>query len=292
MIPAIITMLEKYNCNSRQDYENALKEIIQEVALLGLWRSKFFEVAAFYGGTALRIMYGLNRFSEDLDFSLLTPNASFKLHPYIEAIEAELSGMGFAATVRIKDKTMESNIQSAFIKAETLTHLLLIDVQPSLRINIPQGQTLKIKLEIDINPPGGFLTEAKILLNPIPFSVLTYQAPDLFAGKMHAILCRSWASRVKGRDWYDLVWYISQNIPLRLSHLRERLLQTQSIKPDQILDKETLLTLLEEKIMNLDIEAAKSDILPFIRDPASIALWSPDFFKQLIKKITVIQPTA
>lgn len=291
MNSAIIAMLKKYDCHSRQDYENALKEIIQEIALLGLWRSKFFEVAAFYGGTALRILYGLNRFSEDLDFSLLVPNENFNLTHYINAVEAELSGMGFAATVTTKEKTTESAIQSAFIKAETLTHLLLIDVQPSLRANIPQGQSLKIKLEVDINPPGGFSTEAKILLNPIPFSVLTYQAPDLFAGKMHAILCRGWANRVKGRDWYDLVWYISQNIPLRLSHLQERLLQTQSIQPEQILDKDTLLSLLNTKIDNLDVEAAKRDILPFIRDPAAVAIWSRDFFQKVIQQITVCPPT-
>lgn len=281
-------MLAKYNCNSRQDYENALKEIIQEIALLGLWRSKFFEVAAFYGGTALRILYGLNRFSEDLDFSLLTPNENFNLAPYIRAIETELSGMGFTASVALKEKTKQSTIQSAFIKAETLTHLLLIEVKPSFRANIPQGQSLKIKLEVDINPPSGFLTEAKVLLNPIPFSVLTYQPADLFAGKMHAILCRSWANRVKGRDWYDLVWYISQNIPLHLNHLRERLLQTNSINAELSLDKKTLLKFLDKKIRSLDIEAAKKDILPFIKDPAAVKLWSHDFFYHLIQRIEVI----
>lgn len=288
MNPAVMTMLAKYNCKSRQDYEHALKEIIQEIALLGLWRSKFFEVAAFYGGTALRILYGLDRFSEDLDFSLLSPNKYFNLSPYTKAIEAELLGMGFSALVSIKEKTAESIIQSAFIKAETLTHLLLIDVKPSLRAGIPQGQNLKIKLELDINPPGGFLTEAKTLLNPIPFSVLSYQPADLLAGKMHAILCRSWTNRVKGRDWYDLVWYISRGIPLHLSHLYQRLLQTGSIDQDLILNKKTLLPLLEKKIMSLDIEAAKKDILPFIKDPAAITLWSRDFFLHLISNIETI----
>src|SRR5271168_5415411 len=104
MNPAILSMLDRYNCVSLQDYENALKEIMQEIALLGLWRSKFFEHTAFYGGTALRILYGLDRFSEDLDFSLLKQNKNFNLTPYLEAIKIELLGFGFSVTVEQKNK--------------------------------------------------------------------------------------------------------------------------------------------------------------------------------------------
>jgi predicted nucleotidyltransferase component of viral defense system len=284
----VLSMLEKYQCNSRQDYENALKEIIQELALLGLWRSKFFEMAAFYGGTALRIMYGLDRFSEDLDFSLLKPDPHFDLSYYNEAVASELQGVGFTVTVSSKDKKSDSTIRSAFIKAETLTQMVSINVHKDMRAGIHKDQTLKIKMEVDINPPGGFLTEAKIIANPIPFSVLTFQKPDLFSGKMHAILCRPWIARVKGRDWYDLIWYLSHNIPVRLEHLQQRLLQSGALSNNQFLTREVLLDMLQAKIHTIDFESAKQDILPFIRDKAAVELWSKDFFSDRVKSITVI----
>lgn len=288
MNPAVLAMLENYQCHSRQDYENALKEIIQEIALLGLWRSKFFEFAAFYGGTALRILYGLDRFSEDLDFSLLKPHAQFNLTPYTKAIQTELNSLGFDTLVTIKDKNQASNIQSAFIKAETLKQLLLIDVHPTKMMGLPKDQRLKVKLEVDINPPAHFCTEAKILLNPIPFSVLSYQLPDLFAGKIHAALCRPWVSRVKGRDWYDIVWYIARKTPVRLIHLQERLLQTKTIDPGDPFTAQMLQDLLQNKINQIDFAAAKKDVLPFIRDPAALSIWSRSFFTELVSKLTFI----
>jgi predicted nucleotidyltransferase component of viral defense system len=284
----ISSMLAPYDCESRQDYENALKEIIQELALLGLWRSKFFETAAFYGGTALRILYGLDRFSEDLDFSLLSPNPDFTLDYYNEAVEAELRGAGLDVTVLSKNKSQASDIRSAFIKAETLTQFMLINIPSSLHVGLHKAETLKIKMEIDINPPAGFSTEAKILLNPIPFSVLTYQKPDLFAGKIHALLCRPWVIRVKGRDWYDFVWYISRQIPVRLSHLEIRLKQSDFITSDITFIFDMLLNALKNKIQTTDFNQAKQDVLPFIRDPMAISLWSPDFFIDLLDKLLVV----
>lgn len=287
MNAVISTMLERYACRTQQDYKNALKEIIQELALFGLWRSKFFEKAAFYGGTALRILYGLDRFSEDLDFSLLTPDTNFSLGHYTDAIETELRAVGFDLTVTHKDKNQDSTIQSAFIKAGTLAQFLHINVHPSLQVGIHKDQMLKIKLELDINPPAGFFTEAKILLHPIPFSVLTYQKPDLFAGKLHAVLCRPWMQRVKGRDWYDLVWYIAHHTPVRLNHLRERLLQSKALSDQESFDKNILLQMLQDKINQIDFESAKKDILPFIRDKTAVDLWSQEFFAELIKKIVI-----
>lgn len=287
MNEVINSMLARYTCSTSQDYENALKEIMQELALLGLWRSKFFEVAAFYGGTALRILYGLDRFSEDLDFSLLSPNLDFKLSHYNEAIAAELRGVGFDVTVTSKEKNKESMIQSAFIKASTVEQLLLINVHHGVLVNVPKDQVIKIKMEVDINPPSGFSTEAKILLRPIPFSVLTYQQPDLFAGKLHALLCRPWVQRVKGRDWYDFVWYVSHKIPVRLGHLQQRLIQSGALLPEQPFDQQVLNAMLRDKINQVDFEVAKKDILPFIRDPAAVSLWSRDFFLGLSEQLGV-----
>lgn len=283
--PAILTMLERYKPVTANDYEHALKEIMQEIALLGLWRAKFFEHAAFYGGTALRILYGLDRFSEDLDFSLLKTRRDFGLEPYLKAIESELNGMGFSVTVARKSKRIETAVESAFIKAGTKEHLLKIQVPDPIVDRAHTDASMTIKVELDTDPPGGFETEARTLLQPIPFSVNTFTQPDLFAGKLHAILQRSWKSRVKGRDYYDFVWYIARDIPVLLSHLEQRLRQSGGWTGKKPLQHADLLKLLEKKFAEVNIESAKRDVLPFLRDPAAVALWTPEFFESLLPRL-------
>jgi predicted nucleotidyltransferase component of viral defense system len=285
MNPAILTLLERYKCVTARDYENALKEIMQEIALLGLWRAKFFEHAAFYGGTALRILYQLDRFSEDLDFSLLKPNPDFSLAPYLKAIEAELNGLGFSVTVTAKEKRFDSAIDSAFIKAGTREHLLKIHVPGPIAERAHSNAYLNIKLEVDTDPPGGFEIEAKTLLQPIPFAVKTYQQPDLFAGKLHAILQRNWKGRVKGRDYYDFVWYVARDVPVRLSHHEQRLRQSGGWSGARALQRADLIELLKKRFAEVDLEAAKKDVLPFLRDAAAVQLWSREFFLGRAAKI-------
>jgi predicted nucleotidyltransferase component of viral defense system len=167
-------MLNKYKCSTREDYQNALIEILQEIALLGLWRAKFFEHAAFYGGTALRILYGLDRFSEGLDFSLLKPRPKFDLSPYLKAVEVELNGMGFDVHVQVRKKKVITATESAFIKTGTKDSLLKIDVPKEVSQKLQHNAVLEIKLEIDTDPPPGFQTEARTLLQPIPFAVSSF----------------------------------------------------------------------------------------------------------------------
>lgn len=244
MNPAIGAMLERYKCQTRQDYENALKEIIQEISLLGLWRAKFFQHAAFYGGTALRILYGLDRFSEDIDFSLLAPTPDFELRPYLDAIGIELTGMDFDVEITEKTKSIDTPIESAFIKAGTKKHLLQIEVPEEISQRIARNDVLKIKIEVDTDPPGGFETEAKTLLQPIPFAVNTFKQPDLFAGKIHAVLQRGWQKgRIKGRDYYDFVWYVGRNTSVRLRHLEQRLRQSGAWTSSQQMTQQDLLGL-------------------------------------------------
>lgn len=287
MNPAILSMLERYKCVTARDYENALKEIIQEVALLGLWRSKFFEHAAFCGGTALRILYGIDRFSEDIDFSLLKSDKNFNLGPYLKGIETELTAMGFSVTVESRDKKVDTTIESAFIKAGTREHFLKIRVPGVISEKIQKNTLLNVKLEVDTDPPGDFQTEVKLLLQPIPFSVHTYQRPDLFAGKLHAVIHRQWKGRVKGRDYYDFVWYIARDIPVRLGHLEKRLRQSGGwgLGP---LRRSDLLELLRKKFAEINIEAARNEVLPFLRDPATVTLWSQEFFESLLTRLKTI----
>ncbi len=287
MNPAILSMLSRYQCVTVQDYENALKEIIQEIALLGLWRSKFFEHAAFYGGTALRILYGLDRFSEDLDFSLLKPQEDFSLRPYLVAIEVELEAMGFRVTVEERDKKVATAIESAFIKADTRVHFIRITVPEAVSDRIQKNKLLNVKFEVDTDPPGGFNTEAKTILQPIPFSVNTYKMPDLFAGKIHAVLHRQWKNRIKGRDYYDFVWYVGRDVPVHLSHLEQRLRQTGGWTMKRKMQQADLLGLLEKKFEQLDVAAAKKEVTPFLRDPAAVDVWSRDFFISLLPRLKV-----
>lgn len=288
MNTAVETMLEKYKCETRLDNENAVKEIIQEIALLGLWRAKFFQHAAFYGGSSLRILYGLNRFSEDLDFSLLSRKTDFELAPYLDAIATELGSMDFNVEIFAKKKATDTSIESSFIKAGTKEHLLKIEVPEEIANRTANTDRIKVKIEVDTDPPGDFETEAKILLQPIPFSVNTFKQPDLFAGKIHAVLQRPWSSgRVKGRDYYDFIWYLGRNTPVHLAHLEQRLRQSAAWSGLQTLSRQDLCDLLEEKFRNLDVELAKKDVLPFIKDPAAVELWTNDFFLALLPRLKV-----
>jgi predicted nucleotidyltransferase component of viral defense system len=285
MTTTIESLLENYTPKSKNEYENAIQEIMQEITLMGLWRAKFFEHAAFYGGTSLRILYGLNRFSEDLDFSLLKPDPSFNLLPYLKAIEEELEISGLKVTVEHKVKHPEESIRSAFLKTGTLETFIRIGLDESLKRHTQSNEIIKIKLEIDIDPPAGFATEVKYLIKPVPFSVRTYAPEDLFAGKMHALLCRPYKIRVKGRDWYDFIWYVTKGFHLHLAHLEARMRQSGHYSSEKHLTKEIFLDLLEKKILGLNLNGAKEDIKRFIQNPREIDGWSIDFFKSLLPQI-------
>lgn len=285
MDSAILQMLDEYGCQSASDYGNALKEIMQEIALLGLWRVKFYEHALFYGGSSLRILYGLTRFSEDLDFSLLRPNLNFDLSKYYAAIVAELEGFGFDVEIKTKNKTVDSQIDSAFIKAGTRINFIKIRVPDRLLMRLHSNQILKIKIEVDLNPPGNHGVEMKDIFRPIPFQVKTMPLADLFASKIHAILARKWQTRVKGRDYYDYLWYLGKKSALNLKHLEARLLQSGHFNGQ--LTTDIFQAMLTRKFQELDIENAKMDIAPFLndREKATLDLWSNDYFMKTVKSI-------
>lgn len=287
MNQALNQMLSRYVCETENDYVNAIREILQEIALLGLWRGKFFEHAAFYGGTALRILYGLNRGSEDLDFSLLKPTGEFRLSEYENALKRELAGFGFQVDFSVKEKTSDSQIDSAFSKANTKMLFIAIGLPEQLTDQIHSKKELKIKLEIDIDPPPDFQTEIKTLLRPFPHTVRVYSLPDLLAGKLHAVLFRKWKNRSKGRDWYDLVWYAGNHPRVNLRHLEQRMRQSKDYTLQEPLTATELHSMLKQAVDRIDIDQLKADVRPFIRDPQELELWSPDFFRDVVAQITV-----
>ncbi len=284
MNPALETILRRYKCETRAQYERALKEILQELALVGLWRSHFFEHAAFYGGTTLRILYGLDRFSEDLDFTLLAPNPKYSLEPYHEAIRNELSSYGFSVEIDTKDKSWITPIRSAFIKTNTLGELLKIGIPKNLVSGLHPEMLLKIKIEVDTDPALAYDVETKYLLTPFSVGIRTVVLSDIFAGKMHAVLFREWKGRVKGRDWYDWQWLVRQNAILPLQRLAIHMRRAGTLKNDEILTRNRFEELMIEKIKKLNFVSAKADMQPFVTDYAQIAEWSPELFLHLLSQ--------
>ncbi len=281
----ILDLLEEYNLESYRDYENALKEIAQQVVLTGLWRTDFFNHCAFYGGTSLRIFYKLQRFSEDLDFTLYKNDSKFLLEKYFNPIRDELESMGFEAEITKKSKHVISNIESAFVKADTLTHVLKIGAPDDIVKHIHMDKRFKVKLEVDVKPPLPIETELKFLLQPVPCSIRIVRKDYLFAGKLHALLCRKWRQRVKGRDWYDFVWFVKTGSKLNLDHLMNRLIQTNDWQKDKKLTANELRSLLSAAIEALDLNKAKMDIIPFVKDSREIDVWSKTFFNHLVDEI-------
>lgn len=280
-------MLNKYTIQSEDELLNALKEVFQEITLLGLYRGGFFEKAAFYGGTALRILYGLNRFSEDLDFTLLEKNPNFAIEKYFVHVKDEFEALGISITLSKKTKVTSSTIESAFLKNDTSIHTLNIQANnlDTILNGVHSGKRLKIKFEVDTNPPLKFQTESKTLLLPITFTVKSMTLPNLYAGKMHALLFRNWQTRVKGRDWYDFEWYIKNGVKLNLSHLAERMVESGDLEKSTLLTKELFKTLLDKKIDTLHVESAIAEVKPFIKDNSVFDFWSKDYFKLLAERI-------
>jgi predicted nucleotidyltransferase component of viral defense system len=278
--------LDTYKPANKEEALQALREIMQEIALAGLQRAGFFEKAAFYGGTALRIFYGLDRFSEDLDFSLLTVSPEFSLDKYLDAILVEFESLGMKVSVKEKEKVNQNNIQSAFLKSETIwKELVLEDIIP--QNGLDQKPNIKIKLEVDTRPPLGFETEEKLLLKPFSFYVKCFTISDLFAGKMHALLFRKWKNNVKGRDWYDMEWYIKKGVPVNLDHFVLRAEDSGDWPRDTITEKEVR-ELLSAKIDEVNLNRVKADIIRFIPDPGKIEIWSADYFHDLVGHLAII----
>ena len=285
MNAALQGMLDRYQPQTLADHENALKEIVQELALLGLWRAKFFEHAAFYGGTALRMFHSLPRFSEDIDFSLLQPDRGFDTAPCLEAVRKELAAFGFSFSVERRAKRVSTAIESAFIKGGTRINLARIGTPDYLRARLPDLQQLRIRIELDTDPPPLAQYEVLTLLTPIPFQVRLFDLPCLFAGKLHAILCRNGKSRVKGRDFYDFVWYLGRQVPCNVRHLQARMTQTGHWQRERKLGIPQLRRLLRQRFGQVDFDQAKRDVRPFIRDDAELELWDTTFFQSLVERV-------
>jgi predicted nucleotidyltransferase component of viral defense system len=278
-------MMKKYDPHTMYEKKNVMKEVMQEIVLCGLSRAGFFKKAAFYGGTALRIFYGLDRFSEDLDFSLMAVDEDFDITPYFPILQKEIAAFNLRVQLGVKDKTKSSQIRSAFLKGNTKEHLLLFYPEDVEADHVPANEVIKIKFEIDVNPPSYATFERKYRLIPFPYEVNLYDEASLFAGKIHAVIGRSWRNRIKGRDLYDYVFYLSRNTAVNIRHLQARLIQSGHFADTQMLTLDGVKQLLCERFTEIDFEQAKADVLPFIKDTTLLNLWSADFFQQITTEL-------
>ena len=267
-------MLERYGDLPEGKLWNAKYEVTQQIVLAGLHHSGFFNKAAFYGGTCLRIFHGMRRFSEDMDFTLLQEDPTFHLEDYFQDIIEEFKLVGRDVIIKKKDKLTLGKVESAFLKDETDVYNLTFQTE----------KTIKVKIEIDIKPPLEFQTEYKKLNHPGTFLVRCMTLPCLYAGKMHALAFRTWKTRVKGRDWYDFEWYVTNEVPLDYNHLRTRIKEFNGLD----LNKEDFLEVLRERLASTDIDLVKADVLGFVEDPHELDIWSNDYFLQLADRIKFV----
>lgn len=266
-------MLSAYDLTTDQAKRNAIFEVNQQVILSGLYNGGFFDKAAFYGGTCLRIFHGLQRFSEDMDFSLIKPDKEFDFTQYFQPVIDEFAAIGRQVEIRKKDKSNFGKVESAFLKDNTDVYGISFQTEKSVRI----------KIEVDTNPPLLFSTEQKLLLEPRSFMTRCFTLPDLFAGKMHALVYRSWKNRVKGRDWYDFEWYVRNHVALDFTHLQERIKEFNGCEKSE----EEFLADLKQRLSSADINQVKSDVLPFIKNTKELEIWSNEYFLQLMDMIKI-----
>ena len=279
MIELIQRRLDSYKAANPVEEEQAIKEILQEIALYALWRAGFFEVAAFQGGTSLRILHKLPRFSEDLDFILKEPNPEFGWGNYLEKLLEGLQEFGLKSEVLDKGR-MEQNIKKAVLKDNSVANQLNLAFYRG-----PAGQNINIKLEIDINPPQGSGYEYSYLDFPLDFEVCHQDLSSNFALKIHALLCRPY---LKGRDWYDFSWYVTQKVSPNLPHLQAALFQFGPWAGQTItVDSGWLRNAMREKVASVDWKEAAADVERFLNatERQSLQLWSERFFRAKIENL-------
>jgi predicted nucleotidyltransferase component of viral defense system len=279
-IKMIQERLNSYDCKSEIEEEQAIREITQEVALAALGRTDFFKHAVFQGGTCLRIFYGLNRFSEDMDFILKEPDRSFELKPHVHALTDELTAYGYNIEVADRSK-MDVTVRKAFLKDDSIGKVLQLNYGSQTGLL----RKIRIKFEVDTNPPSGSELEIKYHDFPFVSSVVVQDKPSLFAGKVHALLCRNY---IKGRDWYDFLWYTSQGVEINYQFLSSALNQQGTWRGQNVqVDLNWCRSRLENAIESMDWKATALDVRRFIRvaEQPSLDLWGKDLFLAQLEKL-------
>lgn len=278
-------MINLYNPKSLSENKAVLREILQSIVLIGLSRADFFKKASFYGGTALRIFYGLNRYSEDLDFTLNEKNDSFSLEPYIESIKNVASSYGIELDINIKKKEIKTPVESAFAKLNTYQTFINLKINDEFASLLHKDENIKVKFEIDLNPAIGFNVESKWIDMPEFANIIVLDEPSLFAGKLHAIICRNYKNTVKGRDYYDFLFYIRKRVKPNLNYLKNKLIESGKIKENDKFDIDTLKVMLKDRFEAVDFIQVKTDAERFVFNNEDLSYYSKELFIDMINKL-------
>lgn len=285
MVTNIENIIARYNPKNIEETKAALREVVQSIILIGLSRAGFFKVASFYGGTALRIFYDLNRYSEDLDFTLNERNNNFSFEPYIKSIKEVAASYNLDVNIDIKNKINKTPIESAFLKLEIYKTFIELKIDSSLTSLLHKDEVLKVKFEVDVNPPLGFNKETKILDIPDLAPIIVLDEPSLFAGKIAAILCREYKHTVKGRDYYDYLFFMKNRISPNLTYLKNKLIEGGKIDENEELSIEKVKKLLIDRFNSIDFSLAIKDLNKFIIEHEDLSIYSKDLFIDLTKRL-------
>ena len=278
-------MINLYNPKSLNENKAVLREILQSIVLIGLSRADFFKKASFYGGTALRIFYGLNRYSEDLDFTLNEKNDYFSLEPYIESIKNVASSYGIELDINIKKKDIKTPVESAFAKLNTYQTFVNLKINDEITSLLHKDENIKVKFEIDLNPAIGFNVESKWIDMPEFANIIVLDEPSLFAGKLHAIICRNYKNTVKGKDYYDFLFYIRKRVKPNLNYLKNKLIESGKIKENDKFDIDTLKVMLKDRFEAVDFNQVKTDAERFVFNNEDLSYYSKELFVDMISKL-------
>lgn len=278
-------MIKQYNPETTEEVKAALKEILQSIVLVGLSRSGFFNKASFYGGTALRIFYGLNRYSEDLGFTLNEKDENFNFEQYFKTINEVALSYGLELEISYKTKNIDTPIESAFAKLNTYQTLIKLKVNSNLTKYLHKDELMKVKFEVDCYPSFGFNVESKWLDNPEYASVNVLDLPSLFAGKIHAILCRTYKNNVKGRDYYDFLFFIRKRVKPNLEFLKNKLIETGKLTINDEFNTDIVKQMLINKIKTVDFAQIKNDAQKFIFKNENLDYFSRELFIDMIQKL-------
>lgn len=274
MQTTIEEIISSYKPSTIEETKAIIREIVQSIVLIGLGRSNFFKIASFYGGTALRIFYNLNRYSEDLDFTLNEVNDNFSITPYISKIQEVALSYGLNLEISTKIKT--ANIYQTFIN---------LKINSKMIATLHKDENIKVKLEIDCHPAIGFKTENK-WLDMLEFApIVVLDEPSLFAGKLHAILCRNYKNTVKGRDYYDFLFYIKNKIKPNMNYLKNKLVESGKIKEDMDFNIDLLKVMLKQRFEITDFEQVKKDAMRFVFKNEDLSYYCKELFMQMVDKL-------
>lgn len=285
MRSSIEEIVDKYNPKTIEELKAALREVLQSIVLIGLSRGGFFNKASFYGGTALRIFYGLNRYSEDLDFTLKEKDKNFNLEPYLKYVKEVALSYGLELEVTTKIKQVDTPIESAFAKLNTYQTFINLKFDANMSNRLHKDEVIKVKFEVDCNPALGFKTESRWVDLPEFASISVLDQSSLFAGKLHAILCRTYKNNVKGRDYYDFLFYISKRVSPNLEYLKNKLIDTGKINEDDDFNIEILKEMLLEKFNSIDFNQVKIDASKFLFKNEDLSFYSKELFIDMLNRL-------